>query len=126
MTAPPLGYAKTDASRRHRARRARWYALCGGFEGVLLRSVEHAVQLAVDGGVHRHPAVARVHLRLLGVRGQARPPVDDRVAARVDGERLDAGGERRGELLVEALAALAVTACAREQPRQTEVAETRE
>ncbi len=42
-------------------------------------TVEHALEHAVDSGVNRHPAVARVDLDALGVGVQASAPVDDRV-----------------------------------------------
>ena len=86
-------------------------------------SVEEAFQLPVDVHVHRHAAVAPLHLDAFGVGIQARPPVHDPVAAGVDRER--------GHLRVEGLfeegpelgAAGPVAAAGREHARRTQVAE---
>ena len=67
--------------------------------------------------------MAGLDLDVLGVGVQARPPVDDAVAARVDRDVAHAVRERLVERLAELLAALAVPAVAREQAGHAQRAE---
>ena len=92
----------------------------------LLRVVEQPLELAVDVGVDRHAAMARVDLDPLGCGIEARPPVDDRVAARVHRDRRRCPSrQRRREQRRGTPRSRRRPALVENSPRQPEVAEPR-
>ena len=82
---------------------------------------EHPVDVAMTD----IPAVARVHLDVLGVRVQAGLPRHDAVASRVDRQCARGRGQRRDQVFAERRAAGAVAALAGEHPRDAQIAKPR-
>jgi hypothetical protein len=67
--------------------------------------------------------VARLDLDALGSRIETRAPVDDPVAARVEGDEADLGGKRIRQLAADARAALASVTAVAEQAGRSEATE---